>query len=66
MNANLSSNKMPSRRVGAGALRNLKPESLSRAIEAFEAGRLGAAARIFEAVATRDDLISGLFLKRRR
>lgn len=66
MNANLPSIQMPSQRIGAGALRNLKPETLARAIEAFEAGRLGAAARIFEAVAMRDDLISGLFLKRRK
>ncbi len=66
MNANLSSIQMPSRRIGTGALRNLKPETLARAIEAFEAGRLGVAARIFEAVAMRDDLISGLFLKRRK
>ncbi len=66
MNANLTSTQMPARRIGTGALRNLKPESLSRAIEAFEAGRLGGAARIFEAIASRDDLISGLFLKRRK
>ncbi|MBR4598101.1 MAG: DUF935 family protein [Opitutales bacterium] len=65
MNAKLSNLVMP-RRTSAGAIRNLKPETLARALEAFESGRLGAAARIFEAIAARDDLISGLFLKRRK
>ncbi|MBO7521834.1 MAG: DUF935 family protein [Opitutales bacterium] len=65
MNANQQNLTMP-RRTGAGAIRNLKPETLARALEAFENGRLGAAARIFEAIASRDDLISGLFLKRRK
>ena len=45
-------------------LRNLTPESLSRALDAFEAGRLGSAVRIFDAIIKRDDLISGLYLKR--
>ena len=45
-------------------LKNLSPESLSRALEAFECGRLGQAARIFEAVLKRDDIISGLYQKR--
>lgn len=45
-------------------LRNLNPESLSRALDAFEAGRLSSAARIFDAIIKRDDIISGLYLKR--
>lgn len=45
-------------------LNNLKPETLSRALTAFECGRLAQAARIFEAILKRDDLISGLYLKR--
>lgn len=65
MNAKPASLAEP-RRTSAGALRNLKPETLSRALEAFENGRLGQAARIFDAIASRDDLISGLFLKRRK
>lgn len=45
-------------------LRNLTPESLSRALDAFDSGRLSSAVRIFEAIIKRDDLISGLYLKR--
>ena len=47
-------------------VRNLRPETLSRALEAFENGRLGAAARIFEAILSRDDAICGLNLKRKK
>ena len=43
-------------------VRNLRPETLSRALEAFENGRLGSAARIFEAILSRDDAICGLTL----
>ena len=48
------------------AIRNLRPESLSRALEAFENGRLSEAARMFENIVRRDDLISGLYMKRRK
>lgn len=47
-------------------IRNLRPETLSRALEAFENGRLASAARIFEAILSRDDAISGLNLKRKK
>lgn len=47
-------------------VRNLRPETLSRALEAFENGRLGSAARIFEAILSRDDAICGLNLKRKK
>ncbi len=47
-------------------IRNLRPDSLSRALEEFEAGRLGGCARIFEAILHRDDTICGLNLKRKK
>lgn len=47
-------------------IRNLRPETLSRALEAFENGRPAAAARIFEAILSRDDVICGLNLKRKK
>ncbi len=47
-------------------IRNLRPETLSRALEAFENGRPAAAARIFEAILARDDAICGLNLKRKK
>lgn len=46
------------------AVKNLRPENLARALEAFENGRLGEAARIFDSIVKRDDVISGLYLKR--
>ena len=46
-------------------IRNLRPETLSRALEAFENGRPAAAARIFEAILSRDNVICGLNLKRK-
>lgn len=51
-------------RMRFSAVRGLRPETLSRALESFENGRLGEAARIFEAIIRRDDAISGLYLKR--
>lgn len=47
-------------------IKNLRPDTLSRAIEEFENGRLSSAARIFEAVLKRDDAICGLNLKRKK
>lgn len=47
-------------------IRNLRPDTLSNAIESFEAGRLGIAARIFDAILKRDDVICGLNLKRKK
>ena len=47
-------------------IRNLRPETLSRALEAFENGRPASAARIFEAILSRDDAICGLNLKRKK
>ncbi len=51
-------------RARFSTVRNLRPESLSRALEAFEAGNLAEAVKIFEGIIKRDDVISGLFLKR--
>ncbi len=45
---------------------NLRPENLARALEAFDNGRLGTAARIFERILKRDDVLCGLDLKRRK
>ncbi len=47
-------------------IRNLRPEYLSRALESFEAGRLGCAARLFESILSRDDVLCGLNLKRKK
>lgn len=47
-------------------IRNLRPDTLSRSLEAFESGRLGSATRIFEAILQRDDIICGLNLKRKK
>ena len=47
-------------------IRNLRPETLSQALEAFESGRLSAAARMFEAMLKRDDMLCGLNLKRKK
>ena len=47
-------------------VRGLRPETLSRALDSFEDGRLGPAARMFEAIINRDDIISGLSLKRKK
>jgi len=47
-------------------IKNLRPDTLSRALESFEDGRLGQAARIFEAILKRDDMICGLNLKRKK
>lgn len=47
-------------------IRNLRPDTLARALESFEAGRLGGAVRIFEAILNRDDILCGLNLKRKK
>jgi len=47
-------------------IRNLRPDTLSNALEAFDSGRLGSAARIFDAILKRDDIICGLNLKRKK
>ncbi len=47
-------------------IKNLRPENLSSALDAFEEGRLSTAVRIFEAILKRDDIISGLNLKRKK
>ncbi len=47
-------------------IRNLRPETLAKALDAFDEGRLGTACRIFEAIIARDDIISGLVLKRKK
>ena len=53
-------------RARFNTIKNLRPDTLSRALEEFEAGRLGAAARMFEAILRRDDVICGLNLKRKK
>ncbi len=47
-------------------IRNLRPDSLSRALDSFEKGFFSPTVRIFEAILQRDDLISGLALKRKK
>lgn len=46
--------------------RNMRPETLANALDAFERGRLSSAARIFEEILSRDDIICGLNLKRKK
>lgn len=53
-------------RARSSMAKNLRPESLMRAIESFEVGRYGESVRLFEAIEERDDIISGLSLKRRK
>ena len=53
-------------RARFNTVKNLRPDVLSRALEAFEEGRLGGAARIFESILARDDVICGLNLKRKK
>ena len=50
----------PLRPTGSGGfnpIKNLRPESVIRALDAFNDGRLSSACRIFEAIAERDDTI---------
>lgn len=47
-------------------LRRLDPETLSRHIDAFEAGRLREAVEIFEALEQRDDLLRAVVSKRKK
>lgn len=53
-------------RMRFNPIRNLRPDTLSRALDEFESGRLGTAVRIFEAILRRDDTICGLNLKRKK
>ncbi len=66
MNARILSQNAYSQagRARFNPIRNLRPELLSSALDAFENGRLGPAVRIFESIIKRDDLIGGLYLKR--
>ncbi len=68
MNAKTNIPAVSSRIIRArfNPIRNLRPDVLSRALEEFEAGRLGSASRIFEAILRRDDIICGLNLKRKK
>lgn len=68
MNARATNQTTDARLVRArfNPIRNLRPDALTRALEEFEAGRLGTAARIFEAILRRDDTICGLNLKRKK
>ena len=59
----------PLRPTGSGGfnpIKNLRPESVIRALDAFNDGRLSSACRIFEAIAERDDTICCLNLKRKK
>ena len=53
-------------RTRFNAIKNLRPEGLSQALDAFENGRLGAASRMFEEMIRRDDILCGLNLKRKK
>ena len=68
MNAKATTPTLTSRtaRTRFNPIRNLRPDTLARALESFEAGRLGGAVRIFEAILNRDDILCGLNLKRKK
>ncbi len=68
MNAKLPKTTTPlhNQRTRFNPIRNLGPDTLARALEAFDAGRLGAAARLFESILRRDDVLCGLDLKRKK
>lgn len=47
-------------------LRQLTPEALSRQLDEFNLGRLGAAARTWEMIERRDDVLAGVATKRKK
>ncbi|MBE6413317.1 MAG: DUF935 family protein [Verrucomicrobiaceae bacterium] len=47
-------------------IKNLRPEAVIRALDAFNNGRLSTGARMFESILTRDDTICCLNLKRKK
>lgn len=47
-------------------IKNLRPETITRCLDAFNAGRLSQAAMLFEAIAQRDDTICCLNAKRKK
>lgn len=47
-------------------LRQLTPEALSRQLDEFNLGRLGAAARTWELIERRDDVLAGVAAKRKK
>ncbi len=47
-------------------IKNLRPETVIRALDAFQEGRLSSAANLFEAILERDDTICCLNLKRKK
>lgn len=53
-------------RLRNSMLRGLSPESYGRAIDAFDAGDLGAAAMLWDAMSRRDDVISSVKPKREK
>ncbi len=53
-------------RGGFNPIKNLRPEVIIRALDAFNRGRLSEAARLFEAIIQRDDTICCLNLKRKK
>ncbi len=53
-------------RGGFNPIKNLRPEVITRALDAFNRGRLSEAARLFEAIIQRDDTICCLNLKRKK
>lgn len=55
-----------SRRLRAGMLRGLTLESLGYALEAFERGNLAPAVQMWEAMTTRDDVLSNVKPKREK
>lgn len=51
---------------GFNPIKNLRPESVIRALDGFNEGRLGEAGRLFESILQRDDTICCLNLKRKK
>ena len=54
------------RRIRGSMLRGLTPESLGLALDAYDAGNLGQAARYWEKMAVRDDVIASVKPKREK
>jgi len=61
-----SSRLRASRRAAFNPVRALTPENLTRQLDAFHAGRLAEAARLWEVIEQRDDLVKSVTNKRKK
>ncbi|WP_309383799.1 phage portal protein family protein [Cerasicoccus frondis] len=55
-----------SRRAAFNPVRNLTPESLTRQLDSFHAGSLAEAARLWEVIEQRDDIVKSVATKRKK